>query len=54
MVQQALVAQAAGRDTVLICRTCFHREDEELNWWLLFVPIRRPAHGDGKRLAHPS
>ena len=26
------------RDTALICRTCFHNEDEELNWWLLFVP----------------
>ena len=37
-IQQALVTQAAARDTVLICRTCFHKEDEELNWWLLFVP----------------
>ena len=26
------------RDTVLICRTCFHHEDDELNWRLLFVP----------------
>ena len=38
VIQQALVAQAAMRDTVLICRTCFHNEEEELNWWLLFVP----------------
>lgn len=38
VIQQALVAQAASRDTVLVCRTCFHHEDEELNWWLLFVP----------------
>ena len=38
VVEQALVAQAGARDTVLICRTCFHNEDEELKWWLLFVP----------------
>lgn len=38
VVQQALLAQAATRDTVLICRTCFRNEEEELNWWLLFVP----------------
>ena len=38
VVQQVLVAQAGARDTALICRTCFHNEDEELNWWLLFVP----------------
>jgi chemotaxis protein CheC len=38
VVEQALVTQAAARDTVLICRTCFHNEDEELKWWLLFVP----------------
>jgi chemotaxis protein CheC len=38
VIQQALVSQAAVRDTVLVCRTCFHNEDEELSWWLLFVP----------------
>jgi len=38
VIQQALVTQAALRDNVLICRTCFHNEEEELNWWLLFVP----------------
>jgi chemotaxis protein CheC len=38
VVQQALVAQAAARDTVLVCRTCFMQEGEALNWWLLFVP----------------
>jgi len=38
VIQQALVTQAAAKDTVLICRTCFKHEDEELNWWLLFVP----------------
>jgi chemotaxis protein CheC len=38
VVEQALVAQAGARDPALICRTCFHNEDEELKWWLLFVP----------------
>jgi chemotaxis protein CheC len=38
VVEQVLVAQADARDNVLVCRTCFHNEDEELNWWLLFVP----------------
>jgi len=38
VIEQALVAQATAKDTVLICRTCFRHEDEELNWWLLFVP----------------
>jgi len=38
VVEQALVAQAASRETVMICRTCFRNEEEELNWWMLFVP----------------
>ncbi len=38
VLQQALVAQAAAADAVLICRTRFHHEGEELNWLLLFVP----------------
>lgn len=38
VVEQALVAHAGARDPALICRTCFHKEDEELKWWLLFVP----------------
>ena len=38
VVEQALVAQAAARDSVLICRTCFRQEGQELSWWLLFVP----------------
>ena len=38
VVEQVLVAQAAARDTVLVCHTCFRQEGEELNWWLLFVP----------------
>ena len=38
VLQQALMAQAATTDQVLICRTGFHREGEELNWRVLFVP----------------
>jgi len=38
VLQQALMAQAMTCDKVLICRTGFHREGEELNWRVLFVP----------------
>ncbi len=38
VLQQALMVQAMTNDTVLICRTGFHREGEELNWNVLFVP----------------
>jgi len=38
VLQQALMAQALTCDKVLICRTGFHREGEELNWRVLFVP----------------
>lgn len=38
VLQQALMAQAMTCDKVLICRTGFHREGEELNWHVLFVP----------------
>jgi chemotaxis protein CheC len=38
VVEQALVAQAGVQDTVLICRTCFRHEGQELTWWLVFVP----------------
>ena len=38
VLQQALMAQAMTCDKVHICRTGFHREGEELNWWVLFVP----------------
>ncbi len=37
-LQQAVVAQACGRDTVLICRTSFHCENENVSWRVLFVP----------------
>lgn len=38
VLQQALMVQAMTSDQVLICRTGFHREGEELNWSVLFVP----------------
>lgn len=38
VLQQALMAQAMTCDKLLICRTGFHREGEELNWCVLFVP----------------
>ncbi len=38
VLQQALVVQAMTSDQVLVCRTGFHREGEELNWRVLFVP----------------
>lgn len=38
VLQQALMAQAMTNDKVLICRTRFHREGEELNWNVFFVP----------------
>jgi chemotaxis protein CheC len=38
VLQQALLGQAVSTDTVLIGRTRFQHKDEELSWWLLFVP----------------
>jgi chemotaxis protein CheC len=41
VLQQALMAQAADCDRVLVCRTGFHREGADLNWRVLFVPTDR-------------
>jgi chemotaxis protein CheC len=38
VLQQALVAQASANDLVLICRTVFRREAEQLDWRVLFIP----------------
>ncbi len=38
VVQQALMAQALESDSVLVCRTGFHRKDEQLNWHVLLLP----------------
>ena len=48
VLEQALMAQAMTGDQVLVCRTGFHREGEELNWNVLFVPteaMRRAMEG---------
>lgn len=38
VLQQAVVDQAAANDSVLICRTVFTRQGEQLEWDVLFVP----------------
>jgi chemotaxis protein CheC len=38
VLEQALLGQVAATDKVLIGRTRFHHKDDELSWWLLFVP----------------
>ncbi len=38
VVQQALMAQAMECDRVLISRTTFQQEDEQLDWNVLFIP----------------
>ena len=38
VLQQAILGQAATTDKVLIGRTRFQHKNEELSWWLLFVP----------------
>jgi chemotaxis protein CheC len=41
VLEQALMAQAAAMEKVLICNTKFHRGDEDLNWNVIFVPSDR-------------
>jgi len=38
VLQQALLAQATNSDSLLVCRTLFQREGEELSWRVLFIP----------------
>jgi len=38
VLQQAMMAQAVSTDELLLCRIGFHREDEELDWHVIFVP----------------
>ena len=40
VLQQALMVQAVTCEKVLVCRTGFHREGEDLNWRVLFVPTQ--------------
>jgi chemotaxis protein CheC len=48
VLEQALMTQAMTCDRVVICQTSFHREGEELNWNVFFVPT------DGMRRAMES
>ncbi len=52
VLQQAMLAQASGRDSVLICRTGFHCKNENLSWRVLFIPTiaLREAMEDAMRL----
>jgi chemotaxis protein CheC len=38
VLQQALAIHAAERNTVLMCRTRFRCENENLDWWVMFIP----------------
>lgn len=50
VLQQALLAQAMTTDQVLVCRTRFHREGEELDWHVLFVPTDGMRQAMGRAL----
>ena len=52
VLQQAMLARASGRDSVLICRTGFHCKNENLSWRVLFIPTiaLREAMEDAMRL----
>jgi len=56
VLQQALMTQAMTSDRALICRTAFHREGEELNWRVLFIPTEamRIAMEEALTTASPS
>ena len=40
VLQQAVMAQALTSDTLLLCEIGFHREGEELDWRVVFVPTQ--------------
>jgi chemotaxis protein CheC len=56
VLEQALMTQAATSDRALICRTGFHRQGEELNWRVLFLPTEamRVAMEEALSTAAPS
>lgn len=52
VLEQALMKQAMTSDTVLVCRTGFHRQGEDLAWRVLFVPteaLRQALEGAMRR-----
>jgi len=54
VLEQALMAQAMTCDNVLVFRTGFHREGEELDWRVIFVPTEAMRRGmeEGLHSAH--
>ncbi|HTN75384.1 MAG TPA: chemotaxis protein [Pirellulaceae bacterium] len=44
VLEQALLEQAVDCDQVTLCRTGFHREGQDLNWNVIFVPSTRLRH----------
>lgn len=38
VLEQAVLQQIDDGDEVMVCRTCFHREGQALNWNVIFVP----------------
>lgn len=40
VLQQAMIPQAMLSNQVLVCRTCFHRNGEALDWSVFFVPTQ--------------
>lgn len=38
VLQQAVMSQAVEANQVLVCKTLFHRKDDQLNWNLLVIP----------------
>lgn len=40
VLEQALMAQAADTDNVLVCRTRFHRAGRQLDWHVIFFPTQ--------------
>ena len=44
VLQQAVMTQALTSDSVLLCEIGFHREGEELDWRVVFVPTQEMQH----------
>jgi chemotaxis protein CheC len=55
VLQQAVMAQALTSDTLLLCEIGFHRQGEELDWRVIFVPTQGMQHAMQRSLhATPS
>ena len=44
VLQQAVMTQALSSDTLLLCEIGFHRQGEELDWRVVFVPTQGMQH----------